>query len=50
MVLAGDAITAHNTFDHPNRVPPAAFDGAALAGGRLTVQLPPASVVALTLR
>ena len=50
MVLVGDAITAHNTFESPNRVLPAAFDGANLVGERLTVQLPPASLVALTLR
>ncbi len=50
VVLAGDAISAHNTFDEPNRVQPAAFHGAKLDDGqRLNIQLPAASVVALTL-
>jgi alpha-N-arabinofuranosidase len=50
-VLVGDVITAHNTFDMPDRVRPAAFDGAALDDGQhLTIQLPAASVVALSLR
>lgn len=48
-VLTG-AIQAHNGFDAPDRVKPAAFTGAALAGGKLSVTLPPASVVVLTLR
>lgn len=48
-VLTG-AIQAHNSFDAPNRVKPAAFTGATLADGKLSVTLPPASVVVLTLR
>lgn len=50
-ILVGDAIQAHNTFDNPNRVQPASFDGATVeAGNTLTMTLPAASVVALTLR
>jgi alpha-N-arabinofuranosidase len=50
VVLAGDEITAHNTFDEPNRVQPATFHGATLEDDQyLTIQLPAASVVALTL-
>ncbi|WP_447726103.1 alpha-N-arabinofuranosidase [Sphingomonas koreensis] len=48
-VLTG-AVQAHNSFDAPDRVKPAAFTGAALADGKLSVTLPPASVVVLTLR
>lgn len=49
-LLAGDAITAHNTFDVPDRVHPQPFTGAVLEEGqRLRIQLPAAAVVALTL-
>ena len=48
-VLTAATMDAHNTFDHPNAVHPVAFDGATLAGGKLTVKLPPKSVVVLTL-
>jgi alpha-L-arabinofuranosidase len=48
-VLAGDALDAHNTFDAPNRVQPAAFTGATLRDAALQVRLPPRSVVVLTL-
>jgi alpha-N-arabinofuranosidase len=50
-VLAADALTAHNTFAQPERVRPAAFAGATLQDGQhIRIQLPPASVVALTMR
>jgi alpha-N-arabinofuranosidase len=48
-VLAGDALDAHNTFDAPNRVQPAAFTGATLRDTALQIRLPPRSVVVLTL-
>jgi len=48
-VLAGDALDAHNTVDAPERVKPAAFDGATLDGSTLEARLPAASVVVLTL-
>jgi len=51
VVLAGDAITAHNTFATPNRVQPVDFKGVRLDDARqLTIELPAASVVAVTLR
>jgi len=51
VVLAGDAITAHNTFATPNRVQPVDFKGVRLDHARqLTIELPAASVVAVTLR
>ncbi|WP_294292983.1 alpha-N-arabinofuranosidase [uncultured Sphingomonas sp.] len=48
-ILTG-AIGAHNSFDQPDAVKPAAFTGASVAGGTLNVTLPPASVVVLILR
>ncbi len=49
-VLTAPAITSLNTFEQPDAVRPAPFDGARVAGGRLTVTLPPRSVVVLELR
>ncbi|WP_394654126.1 alpha-N-arabinofuranosidase [uncultured Sphingomonas sp.] len=48
-ILTG-AIGAHNSFDQPDAVKPAAFTGASVAGSTLNVTLPPASVVVLILR
>ena len=49
-VLAADSMQAHNTFEAPDAVAPKAFTGASVAGGRLTVKLPPMSVVTLAIR
>ncbi|MCA9912684.1 MAG: alpha-N-arabinofuranosidase, partial [Anaerolineae bacterium] len=49
-ILVGDAIQAHNTFEEPDRVTPQAFEGTTLVDGTLTIALPAASVVALTLQ
>jgi alpha-N-arabinofuranosidase len=49
-VLTAPAINAHNTFTDPQAVKPAAFTGAQVAGGVLTVALPPKSVVVLELQ
>jgi alpha-N-arabinofuranosidase len=48
-VLTAPAMDTHNTFDAPNRVQPAAFTGATLQDSSLKAQLPPRSVVVLTL-
>lgn len=48
-ILAGDVLDAHNTFDAPNRVKPAAFTGATLRDSVLEARIPPQSVVVLTL-
>ena len=48
-ILTADTLNAHNTFDHPDAVKPMAFDGAKVANGKLTLQLPPRSVVTLTI-
>ncbi len=49
-ILASGRLQDHNTFDDPSRVKPAEFAGARLDGTSLRVQLPPCSVVVLTLR
>ncbi len=49
-VLTATAMDAHNTFDAPNAVQPAAFTGASLKGDTLEVKLPAKSVVVLALK
>jgi alpha-N-arabinofuranosidase len=49
-VLTAAAINAHNTFDQPAMVKPAAFTGAAIESGSLKATLPPKSVVVLDLK
>jgi alpha-N-arabinofuranosidase len=49
-VLTGAEMDAHNTFDHPDAIKPAVFDGALLKAGTLNVHLPAKSVVVLELR
>jgi len=49
-VLTAAEMTAHNTFDAPDAVQPAAFNGASVQGDTLTVTLPAKSVVMLDLR
>jgi alpha-N-arabinofuranosidase len=48
-ILAADAMDAENSFASPHKVEPAPFDGASLAGGAVSVQLPPRAVVVLSL-
>jgi alpha-L-arabinofuranosidase len=48
-ILTAAAMTSHNTFEAPHAVEPAPFRGATLAGGQLSVALPPLSVVVLEL-
>jgi alpha-N-arabinofuranosidase len=49
-ILTATAMNAHNTFDDPAGVRPGPFRGARLIGGRLVIDLPAKSVVALELR
>jgi alpha-L-arabinofuranosidase len=49
-ILTAEAMDAHNTFENPNAIHPMSFDGAKLAGNRLSVALPAKSVVVLKLR
>jgi len=46
-VLTADEITAHNTFEQPDKVHPVPFDGAELSRGTLSITLPPRSVTVL---
>ena len=48
-ILSGDTMDAENSFAAPSKLRPAPFEGAGLAGGALTAQLPPRAVVVLTL-
>ncbi len=49
-VLTAATMDAHNSFTAPNAVHPVAFNGAKLANGKLSLSLPPESVVVLTIR
>jgi alpha-N-arabinofuranosidase len=49
-VLTAGTMNALNSFDAPDTVKPASFTGAQVAGGKLTVTLPPKSVVMLDLQ
>lgn len=49
-VLTAQSANAHNTFESPAAVRPAAFSGASLSGGELRVALPAKSVVVLDLQ
>jgi len=47
-VLASSAMNSHNTFEEPDRVKPGPFGGARLKDGGFEAELPPMSVVTLT--
>ncbi len=49
-ILTAPTMNGYNSFEHPDVVKPAPFTGAAVTDGRLTVSLPPHSVVVLELR
>jgi alpha-N-arabinofuranosidase len=49
-VLSAKKLQDHNTFEDPQRVTPAAFNGATLKGKSLSVKMPPFSVVVLELK
>jgi alpha-N-arabinofuranosidase len=48
-VLHSQKIQDHNSFDEPEKVRPQTFNGAFIHENILNVELPPASVVVLTL-
>lgn len=48
-VLAGSSMNSHNTFDHPDRVKVTVFNRAQLTESGFTADIPPMSIVALTL-
>jgi len=49
-ILTAGAMNAHNTFENPDAVQTAIFDGFRLDGETLAIQLPPKSVVMLELK
>lgn len=49
-ILTAKQLSAHNTFDVPNAVTTKAFDQCVVKNSQLTVKMPPASVVAVTLK
>lgn len=49
-ILTADKMDAHNTFADPNIVHEAPFKGATLTNGKLHLELPPKSVVTITLK
>ncbi len=49
-VLTADSMTAHNTFDQPDRVKPDDFRDVKIAAGGFLTRLPPKSVVLLEFR
>ena len=48
-ILTATTMDAHNTFEQPDAVRPASFDGAVLNGGTLSIDLPAKSLVVLEL-
>jgi hypothetical protein len=49
IVLTADSIQAHNTFELPDAVKPAAFNGITQSGNHLQAELPSKSVVLITI-
>jgi len=49
-ILTSDRINDYNSFDQPNKVDIKTFNGAKLAGNKLTVDLPAKSVVVVELK
>ena len=49
-MLTAAAMNARNTFDEPSAVRPAPFTGVRVSGEKVTIELPPKSVVVLELQ
>jgi alpha-N-arabinofuranosidase len=49
-ILTSDKLQNYNSFANPNKITPAAFNGASLSGSSLKIKLPPFSVVVLELK
>jgi alpha-N-arabinofuranosidase len=49
-ILRSDKLQDHNSFDNPEKIKPATFNGANLAGSSLTVKMPAFSVVVLEIK
>lgn len=48
-ILVSGKLQDHNSFEQPDKIKPAIFSGATMKGNQLTVKMPAASVVVLTL-
>ncbi|MBG9375905.1 alpha-N-arabinofuranosidase [Panacibacter sp. DH6] len=49
-ILTSNKLQNYNSFEEPDKIKPAAFNGASLKGNALTLKLPPFSVVVLELK
>lgn len=49
-ILTSKKLQDYNSFEQPGKIQPVVFKDAKIAGGTLQVQLPPFSVVVLTLK
>ncbi len=49
-ILTSDKLQNYNSFENPNRIVPAVFNGAKLNGSNLNLSIPPFSVVVLELK
>ena len=49
-VLTADAMNTMNTFDNPNQLQPAGFTDFQVEGDKITVQMPPKSVVLISVK
>lgn len=49
-ILSSAKLQDYNSFENPNKIIPATFNGAVLKGNTLTVKMPPFSVVVLTMK
>jgi alpha-N-arabinofuranosidase len=48
-ILSADSMNAHNTFEEPDNVKPESFEQVEVNGSKLSVKLPPMSVVVLAI-
>jgi len=49
-ILTSDKLQNYNSFESPNKIVPAVFNGAQLNGSKLNLNIPPFSVVVLELK
>jgi alpha-L-arabinofuranosidase len=49
-ILRSDKLQDHNTFDNPQKIQPVQYSGGILSGNKLSVKIPPFSVVVLELK
>jgi len=49
-ILHSEKIQDHNSFENPEKIKPAVFNGVAVSGSTLTLKMPPFSVIVLELK